>query len=256
MPAAAAGRWRYHSGVDRIVLASKLKTKGDSLCEAVGGGIAVAAHTGVGTSLNPKYWVCEDSLAAHRLSEGDILATVADAHWGGSSSEAVAREFKSAWGEADGSGVPKLERTLLAIEARYRASRARGDESDTTVLLVHVRGRTVNFVSVGDSLLVVIGPNACRLQNVPRGAFMGQQPLTQFPGTVQSGRFQLAPDESVLLASDGLEPEASGLGLDEVASYLRGADPLEERLRQLLLRASDPAHAGGRDNLALVAIEP
>lgn len=242
--------------MDHVLFASRLTQKGDSLRHSLDAHVAVAMHTGSGQSINPKHWPCEDSLCAHRLEDGGLLAAVADSHWGGQASEAVAGGLKPCWEAVSGSGVPRLERALLEIEARRVKTRDPNDPSETTVLLVHVQDRTVNYLSVGDSLLIVVGPTGARVHNVPQGYFFGRFPLIDVPRAIDGGRLHLAPGELLLLASDGLEPNACALQLPQIAELMRGDAPLETRLERLLARANDTAQGGGRDNLALVAIEP
>ena len=44
--------------------------------------------------MNPKRWVCEDSVLLARLDDGGWLAAVADAHWGGLSGELAVRSVE------------------------------------------------------------------------------------------------------------------------------------------------------------------
>ncbi len=210
-------------------------------------------HTGSGASMNPKLWPCEDSLCPHALEDGFPLA-VADAHWGGSSSEAVTGKLKAAWLAASGAPLERLRSALLDVEGRFFETRDVRDGSETTVLLVHVAGNILSYLSVGDSLLAVGTAPALSIRNRPQGYFLGQFPVSQVASAVELGQFKLQPGELVLLATDGLEPEASGLQIEDVGALLATEGSLEERLQRLMQRASDPQQGGGRDNLALVLL--
>ena len=89
-------------------------------------------------------------------------------------------------------------------------------------------------------------------KNASLGEMIGN--LSSAGVDVPGGFATTAAAYRAFLATDGLEPVASGLDLPQVAAQLRGEDPLEVRLERLLLAANGPE--GGRDNLALVAIEP
>lgn len=242
--------------VSVVFLASDLAVKGARKLAALDARAAAALHTGGGVSTNPKTWPCEDSLALHRLADGARLAAVADAHWGGAAGETVARELLASWQEAgEGRALQRLHRALLRLEARHLGGRDPQDPSETTALLAHLAGRTLSFVSVGDSFLLVLDParGTCALKNELAGIFLGQHPLSARPGSpIDGGTLELAPGQLVLLASDGLEQSMCDLAPERCLELLAGEAPLEERLARLLDAAAAPP--AGRDNLALVAL--
>lgn len=248
--------------VEIQLLASQLQTKGAHRVERLDERAAAAMHTGSGDSINPKHWVCEDSLTVARLADGAYLAAVADAHWGGTSGEAIAGGLRAAWDATEGTprASVRLHKALLAIEAQFLGSRSPDDPSETTALLVHLCGTHLSFASVGDSLLIVVGRDGngtprVALRNQLSPFFLGVQPLATLPGSpIDSGTLALESGDVVLLASDGLEPEASRLEPHEVAAELTAAGPLEDRVRRIMELANDPARRAGRDNLALVAL--
>lgn len=239
------------------LLGSQLLAKRARL-EAAAPGVAALLDAGGDDSLNPKLWVCEDSLAVSAVEDG-LLALVADSHWGGAAAEALAQALLPSWERAKAiQGTPRrLVKTLLLAEARLQATRAREDRSETTVLLVHLSPERVCWVNVGDSLLWALGSHAePRLLNRRDGFFCGNAPLAQ-TSAWSSGERALAPGESLLLASDGLEPEASGLEPAQAAALLRGHAPGSPAgLAALADAACDPRRGGGRDNLALVWLAP
>src|SRR5262245_35065775 len=122
--------------------------------------------------MNPKQWPCEDSVVVVPLDDGGLLAAVADAHWGGLSSEVVVQGLAAAWREARSTDpVTRLRQALFQLDARLQQ---RGkDGSETTVLLVHVQGRVVSWASVGDSLLLVLGrTGGIAIKNQPAPLFV------------------------------------------------------------------------------------
>jgi serine/threonine protein phosphatase PrpC len=240
--------------MDLRLLASDLPTKGDHRVASAGERAAVGMHTGSGPSLNPKVWTCEDSLALHALGDGGHLACVADAHWGGSSSEAVALNLKPGFFSGPGPVEERLEGALAAASGRI-AQASREDASETTALLVHLRGLDLHWLSVGDSLLLHLSRSGIRQLNRPFPAFLGPAGLPLRQGvTMDAGSARLEEGDLLLLATDGLEPQTSGLEPAHVLGFLREPGSLTDRVEQLLLRASSVERGGGRDNLALVAI--
>ncbi|MGE0713642.1 MAG: PP2C family serine/threonine-protein phosphatase [Planctomycetota bacterium] len=239
------------------LLASHLGAKGEASQGALPGA-AAALHAGRGPSLNPKLWPCEDSLVLAALPGGELLACVADAHWGGSAGEAFTERLPDALAASPAAPATRLYRALLELEREYHAERDPGDRSESTVLAALVQDGALAWLSVGDSLLVHLPREGSpRLLNERNSAFLGNQPLAELPPGLgwSAGKLSLEPGDLVLLASDGLEPDVSGLSLPEVVPFLRGPGALAARLEALVERASDPLQGGGRDNLALIAIE-
>lgn len=247
---------------DIVWPASQLSRKGERRAVALDERVAVGLSTGSGESMNPKQWVNEDSLCVHRLADGSLLCAVADAHWGGAAGEVMVQGLRPAFERAR--GATALDRLLLAVrsvDARWHIERPQGDGSETTLLACHVQERSLSWVSVGDSLLFLLGARGCSLRNPPSGAFpvpfLGGFPLAKVPTHVRPdcGTLGLKPGELVLLASDGLEPGASALDPTDVLRVLQAQQPLVQRLEHLLARADEPARGGGADNLALVALQ-
>lgn len=230
-----------------LLLASTLKAARGQVLRAVGpgcAGLAVGAE-----SMNPKTWRCEDSVLLAPLDDGALLAAVADAHWGGLSGELVAGGLLEAWGQTrEAPAAQRLLQALFLLDGRL-LSRGR-DASETTALLVHVAGRAVAWANVGDSLLYVAGPTGLRCLNEPELRFVGGRPLATMKAPPGTGTATLEPGDLLLLASDGLLPEASLLSPEELFALLRADEPLMTRVERLL-RAQNER---GRDNLGVVAI--
>lgn len=244
--------------MERTLLASSLSRKGSSRVESLDDRVALGLHTGAGPSLNPKLWVCEDSVGAARLPDGAAIAAVADAHWGGASSEAIAAGAVEAFLATDPALAPvaRLHTALLQLEVDYLRRRDPRDPSETTAILALLSGTDLAYVSVGDSFLFVIDPDAgtCLERNARGPAFLGARPLAEFgPNPIDGGTLRLTPGQLVLLATDGIEPPTSGLMPSQVGELLSDGAPLDEALRRLLDVACE-GEAGGRDNLGLVLL--
>lgn len=240
------------------LLASSLTEKGAQTALPMATGAAVGMASGSAPSRNPKLWVCEDSLALHRLPEGTWLAAVADAHFGGSSSEHVINGLLAAYASSEGSIPERLIATLRALDATLHVHR--DDHSETTVLLVHLDGSRLHWASIGDSLLLICGhAKATHINRHPLCAlpFLGRTPWAGLAGIVaDQGSLELHPDEVALLATDGIETETSGLVQEDVAEILRQPGRLVDRVAALLSAADRIEQGGGRDNLALIALTP
>lgn len=245
----------YDRRVQILLLASHLTAKGAHQTESLSERAAAALHTGAGASINPKLWPCEDSLGLVDLGNGEYLAAVADAHWGGQIGVDLIEPLATAWGASQGQPPARLQQTLLRVEADALARRAPTDESETTLLLAHVTPTRATWLSVGDSLLFVAEGGVAARRNQVSGVFMGGAPLARLGMPALAGSCNLRAGQVVLLATDGLEPNASALSDEQVGALLSGDGDIEARLQALVDRASDPARGGGRDNLGLVAIQ-
>lgn len=232
-----------------LLLGSSLTAKGAWASRSASPWACAGLAVGV-ESMNPKQWPCEDSVVVAPLDEGGLLAAVADAHWGGRSGEVIADGLLAAWKQTRGTNpAVRLREALFLLDGRL-LERGRDDRSETTALVVHVNDRTLSFANVGDSLLLVVGRAAAAIKNFPTPVFMGGRPLATLPIPVAVGTVALAQGDVVLLASDGLDAEASSLEPEQVAAALRKDEPLQARVDGLLKHVS----AGGRDNLGVVAI--
>lgn len=199
-------------------------------------------------SFNPKQWPCEDSVLLAPLAHGAWLAAVADAHWGGLSAEWAVRGALDAWQHATAADpAARLSEAMYAIEARLKERGA--DESETTVLLAHLRPPLLSWASVGDSVLWVLGREGTVEHNAPNQRFVGRTTIQAPP---VSGSVAIGPGDVVLLATDGILAVTSQLERDEVANALRArSSTLDLRLEALLRHMSSV----GLDNLGVVALE-
>jgi serine/threonine protein phosphatase PrpC len=230
---------------------------------------ALAMTPGAGPSKNPKRWVCEDSAGLLPLGEGAWLSAVADSHWGGAASQDLVRALRPAWESSPtppAEGIPDLAARLLwvlrAADDHLARSKGPDDPSETTLLLAHVAGRRVTWISVGDSYLLRVRSTGCEVLNTSQGVFpipfLGTFPISALPPAApgpDQGALDLEPGDVLLLATDGIEFETSALGLTDLPGLLLGEAPLGERVARLLQMCADPSRGGGGDNLALVACQ-
>jgi serine/threonine protein phosphatase PrpC len=202
---------------------------------------------GVG-SINPKLWICEDSVLLAPLEHGAWLGAVADAHWGGLSGEIAVRSALEAWQRATPlDPAARLREALYAIEMHLKE---RGDDqSETTLLLAHLRAPLLSWASIGDSVLWVLGRDGVVEHNAPSLRFVGRSAIEAPPA---SGSLALAAGDVVLLATDGILAVTSHLERDAIAHRLRDAgSPLDLRVEALLRHMSSV----GKDNLGVVALQ-
>ena len=199
--------------------ASTLSEKGQRRCEALDDAVALGLSVGSAPSMNPKTWANEDSVVAHRMPDGSYLVGVADAHWGGASSEAVAQHLLTAFSKSRGASVrDRLHLALRGIDARFQREKADKERSETTVLLAHLTPQGVlDVLSVGDSPFFVLGGQGVVRQMVPAPyrfplPFVGNCPLSTLPRSVppEAHTYQLEPGQVALLPTDGIEPDVSG----------------------------------------------
>lgn len=244
------------------LLGSSLTTKGESVLRALDDRCVVALATGAAESLNLKQWLCEDSVAVHRLGDGSLLAAVADAHFGGYAGEAMLEglvdRFEST---APGTILERLTQTMRLADAALHEHRPAGDTSESTALFVHVEGRTVSWVSVGDSYAFLCGVRARILNQESFEAwprYVGAQSLEAIAprgAAFDHDQVQAKPGEVLLLATDGIETRSSGIELAEITPVLRRPGTLQQRLQILQALCDRTQTGGGKDNLGLVAIE-
>jgi serine/threonine protein phosphatase PrpC len=242
-----------------LLLATEVTTGHRVVCPTLH---AVAALSpGEGPHLNPKVSPNEDSLGVVVLPGGTVAACVADSHHGHGAGERLVRAFTSLVAQRAVERVEHLVDTLLEADA-VACARAR-DRSESTLLVVVQRGQDVLWASLGDSLLFHVGTHGLQQVNAQQHLFGGGtlplRTLASHPSyagqtLVESGAFKLAAQGVVLLATDGVERETSGLSPGDVLPYLQDKRPLDAQVTALLLRATSRSAGGGRDNVALVAL--
>tara|TARA_B100001989_G_C24551465_1_gene475253 strand:+ start:4283 stop:4906 length:624 start_codon:yes stop_codon:yes gene_type:complete len=202
-----------------------------------------------------KAWCNEDSLAAHVLSDESLLVAVADAHFGGRASELCVQRLLPAFLASEGLLHERLERTVERIDQELLDDKEETNElSESTCLIVHVSGRNVHFVNVGDSLLFVCKDGQVDKKNALSMRFLPLRYSIVGPSW-DFGAFEVEEGSVLLLATDGIEEECSNLLYDELGTFFQAEDEdLQDQLRSLLVRADDREQGGGRDNLGLIAI--
>lgn len=224
--------------------------------------VVAALTPGEGPPRSPKHEPNEDSVGALAW-DGGAAGVVADSHHGAHAGEALVRAVAAALA----GGVPEKASALgglvLKVEEQLGGSRPEGDRSETTLLVAVRRGRRAIWASTGDSLLLAVRTGSVRPLNAPRRVFAGGRlalaVLADRVGrdaVLDEGEEDLAADEVLVLATDGIEPEMSSLGPEELAWALgrAGAGPLEGRVREFVEKARRRARGGGRDNIGIVAL--
>jgi serine/threonine protein phosphatase PrpC len=227
---------------------------------SIGAGVAFALTPGEGPSRNPKQQKNEDSLGV-LLVPGGVAAVVADSHWGAYSGEALVRVVVAALARRAPATHAELSELLLDCDRDYRKERPAGDRSETTVLAAIVRSGRAIWASIADSHVYVVSARGGKRLNLDRPLFAGgEPPLRAIADRVgrdtvtDSDERELGPGELLLLASDGIAFEDSGLETPDLARELSRPGALAERVRRLIDRARRAP--GGRDNVALVLIDP
>lgn len=236
----------------RVLPASAAPPAPSVRVEAPFDGVVLGLSAGDDVDTRTKTAPNEDSVGAVQFDEATV-AFVADAHFGPASSELavdlMARRLKRS---------PELELYELVrgvAQAVENDDLSRG-RSETTLIAARLTGRQVEWVSVGDSFLFVIGADGAieALSTVSAG-YVGQHGIASaLPA--DTGTHALSEGDWLLLATDGIEPECSGMELPEIGRFLReGAGP-RAATTALLERAGTFRTGGGGDNLAVVLVVP
>jgi serine/threonine protein phosphatase PrpC len=130
--------------------------------------------------------------------------------------------------------------------------------SRTVLLAALVAGRTLSWGSMGDAALVVARPGADRGRQVNKEAarYVGY-PMTRrgLEGAVHRGEMELAPDEWVVLATDGLSEFIGPMRPADVVPRVlsrSGGDP--EEAAAILVETACSAGAG--DNVGIAVLAP
>jgi serine/threonine protein phosphatase PrpC len=225
------------------------------------GRASCALGAGEGPSINPKTSPNEDSVFVVE-SGGQLLAGVADSHFGHEAGERLVRglleEVEYAW-PTDSASLREA-----VLRADEQGARSALDRSESTLLVALVAGNTVHWVSVADSLLWLVGADGVRELNAPTGLFGGgarplrlrhQGPPVQGIEPAAHGTIACDPGDVLLLCTDGILEECSGISMDEVGAAMRCPGSLVERTAGLALRACSRGRGGGRDNVGIVAVE-
>ena len=225
------------------------------------GRAACALGKGEGPFINPKISPNEDSVFIAERGE-QLLVGVADSHFGHQAGERLVRnllvQVEHAW-PSDSASL--REAVLRADEQGAQGVR---DRSESTFLVALVAGNEAHWVSIADSVLYLVTADDTREINTPTSVFGGgtvslrmrqQRPTAAGielagHGTIASGR-----GDVLLLCTDGILEESSGMTMGEVGLAARGGRSLVERTAALALRACSREQGGGRDNVGIVAVE-
>ena len=225
------------------------------------GRAACALGKGEGPSTNPKISPNEDSIFIVERGE-ELLLGVADSHRGHQGGERLVRglldQVETAW-PTDSASL--REAVLRADEL---GAQSVDDHSRSTFLAALVVGNTAHWVSVADSVLCLVTAQGIREINTPTMLFGGgaiplrvrpQRPEAKGMEVAGHGTIVCAPGNVLLLCTDGILEEMSGMPLGEVGATMRRGGSLVERTAALALRACSREQGGGRDNVGIVAVE-
>jgi serine/threonine protein phosphatase PrpC len=248
------------TGTTTLLLASDHLDPAAVALGSLGPGVAYALTPGEGPSRNPKQSKNEDSLAVLAVP-GGVAAIVADSHFGAFSGEALVRAAARALAAKAPTTHVELAELLIDLDRDYRKERPDEDGSETTLLVAIVRGARAVWASIADSHIYAVSKRGAERLNLDRPIFAGHEPILRAIAdrvgrdtVTDSDERTLAPGELLVLASDGIATEDSAVETPELARELSGEGPLLDRVKRLVERARRAP--GGRDNIALIAIDP
>lgn len=203
----------------------------------------------------------EDAVAAVSGQRATLLVAT-DGHNGATASMHALAVVLERLGDDPPPGLDKRGWVSLFAEVndavrRATAAGSRQPASRTVLLVALVGGRRVSFGSMGDAALVVARPGDRRGRQLNREAarYVGY-PATRrgLAASVHRGAAELAPDEWVVLATDGLSSFVRPMRPADVVPRVlsrAGADP--EEAASLLVEAACTAGAGDNVGIALSA---
>ena len=249
--------------VSLVLLASENPDRGVFRIERPAPGVVAAVTAGDGPATNPKLTPNEDSLAVVARPDG-TAALIADAHFGPGAGEIAARAFARMMVQSAATGPEALGERLAEVDRHIRAERGPRDRSATTALAVFLGPRRLAWASVGDSLLFVAVPDR-PLTRISRDTveFLSGD-LMLDPGArehafewpiLETGSLMLPKRAVVLMASDGILPDYSGMTEARLNELVLAPGPLDERISALMREAGTRRHGGGRDNLSVIALD-
>ena len=218
------------------------------------GSLVFAAATGNAPDQYPKETPFEDSIA---LVEGPelVAALVADAHFGAEASLQIATVFGELLVGSSAATTRAYGSDLMQRLARSVSDRmADGDRSASTLAAFVRVGSETLWMSYGDSYVLRVDRDAGRLEQLstPNARYLGSSPTdATFADALEVGHIGLSRNELLLLATDGIEPDESGLEWNELPGFFEV--DLLAAVTALVTRAADVEHGGGGDNLSIVA---
>jgi serine/threonine protein phosphatase PrpC len=224
------------------------------------GRAACALGKGEGPSTNPKISPNEDSVFIVERG-GQLLVGVADSHFGHQGGERLVRGLLDQVEHAWPSDATSLREAVLRADERDAESVR--DRSSSTLLAALVAGNAAHWVSVADSVLYLVTARGIRALNRATNVFGGgrvtlrtRQQRQEGAGIeiAEHGTIHCDEGNMLLLCSDGILEESSGVSPREVGAAMRSAGSLVDRTAALALRACSREQGGGRDNVGIVAV--
>lgn len=224
-------------------------------------GVALALTRG----LQPKsygYLDPNEDVAAVSVGDRAALLVVADGHNGAEASTVAVRTVLDRLGDdpppAD-LDDPDLVRLFHAAGQAVRSATAGlgrvRRESRTTLTLALLAGRRLQWASLGDSALFLVGAGGGRELTSPEPRFVGPSLTTgAIDRLLGRGTVEVGHGDWVVLVTDGFTNFVRGaVPADAAAAVLRDLHDAGEAVRGLV----DLAGGGGAgDNVAVVAVAP
>lgn len=224
--------------------------------EGIGSGLAAGITRGWAPKpyryLDPN----EDVVAVVGGKRGALLV-VADGHSGReASTTAVSHVLERLGGDPPAADLSDRELVdvfdgaqAAVVDAQRRLPAPRRD-SATTLTVVCVASRTVQWATMGDSVAVVAGRGNTRLLGAPTRRFVGQPVAGSVSAMVGRGAVEVDAGSWVVVATDGYSDWApTGGDLPRAtALWTAGSDDAQTVVRRLM----DKAKVGGAgDNVAI-----
>lgn len=201
----------------------------------------------------------EDAVGA-LCDGGAVVLACADGHNGAVAAEIAVEYVLERLGPEPPDEIPSRRwveifwRTGETVLARARESEESNRDSSTTLVVALLRGRRLDWASVGDSSLLV--GSAGGVRELARGEmlFVGW-PMSpdEVEGALSCGTDELDSDDWVILATDGFAEFAEGGAEEAARSVLEDGGGAAEIARKLV----DAAFAGGAgDNVGIALAAP
>ena len=238
-----------------VVLARETPSPGELGVVSPSPATAVGITAGDDVAQSTKFSPNEVSAGLVTFDEVTV-AVVADAHYGPEPSERLvpcltnAPTSWSADNPADKAALPALtERCVAPLEAHWTDVAP----ISPTLLKAATSDTVVRWMSVGDPSLFLIANEDMRRLNRYRPDFL-ERPRRHSQSPYDDGEIALRGGQGVLLATDGIEEQCSGLAPADIACELSGGRASTAPLARLFDRAGLTHHRGGGDNLAAVSV--
>ena len=228
--------------------------------------VAVALSAGRNPKPHSSGRVNEDSVGAVLLKEEQLfLGVVADSHWGGLTSDALARTFVHSFaaGLRPRFQEKGLSKNNLAVFRQYLKERIRfalnttllqltlknpGPGGESTLIVVVVHADILYYGAIADSVIYLFDGKTHLVLNNRNLAFLDEICLN--PGILETGSRKINPDTTLVLATDGLPECIYGKRTLSPADLAASVQKSPTSTARSLVEQAFAS--GGEDNLGLV----